>query len=253
MFERSFLGGRNTGGPIKSKGLARVLEIILDNLSRFLISNLLCLLCLAPGGLVVLYALTGSSPLLLFGAGLLGGMLFGPAYGAMSDGMLYAVRGVPGNWWRKYRRAWARDWRGNLIPGAITGLLAALLVYEAFVLAMDASFLPPSIYVCTAVTVALLMGLFTYFWPQRAFSDLKIGQLFKNSRLMMMAHPSTALKAVGVQLLYWALIVVGFPYSAIALPVLGLWFPQLMGLLIIYPQLNEDFKIEERLGEEDLA
>lgn len=253
MFEQSFLGGRNTGGPIRRKGLARVLEIILDNLSRFLISNLICLVCLVPGGLAVGYALTGSSPLVLFGAGLLGGMLFGPAYGAMSDGMLYAVRGVPGNWWRKYRRAWKRDWLGNLFPGAVTGLVASLLVYEAFVLGMDASFLPTSMYVCTAVMVALLMGLFTYFWPQRAFSDLKTGQLFKNSRLMIMMHPSTALKAVGAQLLYWFLIVVGFPYSAIALPVLGLWFPELVGLLMIYPQLNEDFKIEERLEEEEMA
>lgn len=250
MFEQFFSGGRNTGGPIKSRGLGRVLGIIMDNMTRFLLSNLICLACLAAGAAAVWYALSQNSAPLLLGAGFLGGMLLGPAYGAMSDGMLQAVRGVPGRWWYKYRRALKRDWKDCLLPGAFTGLLIALLAYEFVILGVDASLLPSSIYICTAITVAVALAVFTYFWPQRVFSDLKMGQIFRNCMLMIMAHPATALKTVLVQALYWGLVVAGFPYSVIALPILGLWFPQLMGLLVVYPQLNTDFKIEERLGEE---
>lgn len=253
MFERTFQGGSSSGGPIRRKGVGRVLEIILDNLSRFLLSSLLCFLSLVPGALAVLWTLSGSSFLALLAAGFAGGLLFGPAYGAMSDGMLYAVRGIPGNWWRKYRRAWRRDWKGNLIPGGIMGLLGALLAYEGIVLWTEPSFLPTSLYVCTGVCAAVAIAVYTYFWPQRVFSDLKNRQIFKNSRLMILMHPMTALKALLVQLLYWAVLVIGFPYSVIALPLLGFWFPELLGLLVVYPQLNEDFKIEERLGGEDMA
>lgn len=253
MFERAFLGGSNQGGPIRRKGLARVFEIIFDNLTRFLVSSLLCFLCLVPEAAIVLRAISAGNALLLAAGGFAGGMLFGPAYGAMSDGMLYAVRGVSGDWWRKYRKAWKRDWKGNLIPGGIMGVLVALLVYEGILLGAAPDFLPVSVYVCTGLTFAAAIGVFTYFWPQRAFSDLNNRQIFKNSRLMILYHPMTALKTILAQLLYWGLLIVGFPYSAIAVPLLGFWFPQLVGLLIVYPQLNKDFKMEERLEEEGMA
>lgn len=253
MFEKSFQGGSNQGGPIRRKGLPRVLEIILDNLTRFLVSSLLCILCLLPEIALVLWALSIGNPLLLAAGGFLGGMLFGPAWGAMSDGMLYALRGVSGSWWKKYRHAWKRDWKGNLVPGGIMGILIALAIYEGIIIGAAPDFLPLSVYACTGVTLAIAIAVFTYFWPQRAFSDLNNRQLFKNSRLMILYHPMTALKSTLIQLAYWAAIALLFPRSVIALPVFGFWLPQLMGLLVIYPQLNEDFKIEERLKEEGMA
>lgn len=251
MFERFFRNmGSGDGDPIQRRGLARVLEIILDNLTRLLVSSLLCLVCLIPWAAAVLWAVSrGSAPELL-AAGFVGGLLFGPAYGAMVDGMLYAVRDVPGDWWHTYCRAWRRDWRGNLIPGGLTGVLAALAAYEGIMLGVQADFLPLSVYVSTGLALAVALTIFTYFWPQRAFTDLNGWQLFRNSRLMILMHPVTALKALLIQLLYWAALIVAFPYSAIALPLLGLWFPALTGLLIIYPQLNEDLKMEQRLEEE---
>lgn len=136
------------------------------------------------------------------------------------------------------------------ITGGLTGVLAALAAYEGIMLGVQPDFLPLSVYVCTALALAVALSIFTYFWPQRAFTDLKNRQIFRNSRLMILMHPVTALKALLVQLLYWVALIAGFPYSAIALPLLGLWFPALMALLIIYPQLNTDLKMEERLEEE---
>lgn len=253
MFERSFLGGSTSGGPIKSKGIGKFLEIILDNISRFLFSNFMCLLCMIPGTAGILWALNRDNPALLLGIGFVGGMLFGPAYGALNDGMLYAVRGVPGNWLKKYFHAWKRDWKEELLPGAILGALTALLVYELFVAVFGERALPVSIYVCTGLTVAIVSAIFTYYWPQRVFSDLKNRQIFRNCLLMLMAHPFVGLKAALIHVAYWSLMVVFIPYSGLFLLLFGSWLPNLLGLLAVYPRLNQDFKIEERLEEKGLS
>ena len=69
MFEGLFRGGLNTGGPIQKKGLGRVLEIIMDNLTRFLVSSLICLVTLIPGTAAALYAIGTGNGLLLLAAG----------------------------------------------------------------------------------------------------------------------------------------------------------------------------------------
>ena len=85
MFERYFRNnGSGDGDPIQRRGLARVLEIILDNLTRLLVSSLLCLVCLIPWAAAVLWAVSRGGALELVGAGFAGGMLFGPAYGPMA-------------------------------------------------------------------------------------------------------------------------------------------------------------------------
>ncbi len=246
MFERSFLGGSNSGGPVRSKGVGKFLEIIMDNTARFLVSNLICLLCLLPGAAGVLWSLNRDNPALLLAAGLLGGVLFGPAYGAMSDGMLYAVRGLPGNWLKRYFHAWKRDWTDGLLPGGILGALAALLVYEFFIAVFGDGSLPVSIYVCTGITVAVASAVFTYYWPQRVFSDLKNRQIFRNCLLLLMAHPLLGLKAALIHMAYWGAMTLLVPYSALFLALFGFWLPALLGLLAVYPQLDKDFRIEER-------
>lgn len=162
--------------------------------------------------------------------------------------MLYAVRDVPGGWGRKYLHALKRDWKDCLIPGAVLGALGALLVTEAVIVTLGGS-LPGMMYFSSAVAIVVVMAVYTYFWPQRVFADLTMVQTFRNSFFMCMAHPVTALKAVLLQGIYWAIIILLLPHSTLLLPLFGLWMPGLMGLVVIYPQLNVDFLIEERLGD----
>lgn len=247
MFERSYqiIGGSTSGGPQRKKGLGRVWELIMDNTSRFLLSNLICLACMIPCALGIFYALGQNSPLLLALAGLVGGMLFGPSYGAMSDGILLAVRDLPGDWWKKYRRAWRVNWKDALVPGGILGCVVAVLTYEICSIQFD-QLLPASMYICTIAAVVILLAFFTFLWPQLVYTDLKLHQILSNCMMMMMAHPLVTLAATAVQVAYWGLLAWFFPYTIIFLPFTGLWLPNLLGLMIIYNQLNRDFKIEER-------
>lgn len=248
LFDGLWRGMRLDDGPVrKKKGIGRFFEIIGDNLGRFLMCNFFCVVSMIPAVAGIAWGLSTNNFLAVLCAGILGGVIFGPTYGAMTDGMLYAIRDVPGSWWRKYRHAWKRDWKDCLLPGGVLGAMLSLLLSEVVIVTLGGS-LPVSIYVCTGVALAVFAAVSTYFWPQRVFADLTLVQTVRNSLLMCMAHPATALKAVAVQALYWGLFAVLLPHSALLLPILGLWLPELWALLIIYPRLNEDFRIEERLG-----
>lgn len=247
LFERSyqFLGGSTSGGPRQKKGLARVWELIMDNTARFLVSNLICLICMLPCALGIAYALSKNSPILLALAGLVGGMLFGPSYAALSDGVLLAVRDLPGEWWRKYLRAWRVNWKDALVPGGILGCLVAVLTYEFCTIKFEQR-LPTSMYVCALVAVVVLLAFFTYLWPQLVYADLKLHQMLNNCMMMLLAHPLVSVAATLVQAAYWGLLLWFFPFTAILILLTGVWLPNLLGLMIVYNQLNQDFKIEER-------
>ena len=249
MFEGLWRGmGNEDRGGRRKNGFMRFLELIGDNLGRFLACNFFCIVSLIPAVAGILWGLGQNNFVAILLAGMLGGAVFGPFYGAMVDGMLYAVRDVPGGWGRKYLHALKRDWKDCLIPGAVLGALGALLVTEAVIVTLGGS-LPGMMYFSSAVAIVVVMAVYTYFWPQRVFADLTMVQTFRNSFFMCMAHPVTALKAVLLQGIYWAIIVLLLPHSTLLLPLFGLWLPALMGLVVIYPQLNADFLIEERLGD----
>lgn len=247
MFERSyqFLGGSTSGGPQRKKGLGRVWELIMDNTLRFLVSNLICILCALPCVLGILYALSYNSLLLMLGAGLVGGMLFGPSYGALSEGVLRAVRDLPGQWWKSYLRAWKMSWKDSLIPGAALGCLVALMTTEYYLLDYGVE-LPEAIFPCTMVAIVVLVAFFTYLWPQLVYTDLKLRQMLPNCLMMILAHPLVSLGAILVQLAYWGLLLGLFPATGILIPLTGAWLPNLLGLMIVYRQLDKEFQIEAR-------
>lgn len=247
LFERSyqFLGGSTSGGPQRKKGLGRVWELIMDNTARFLLSNLICILCALPCAIGIFCALARNSLLLLILAGLLGGMVFGPSYGALSDGVLLAVRDLPGEWWHKYLHAWKMSWKDSLLPGAILGALVAVMTYEYYQVDYGIE-LPGSMYVSTLAAIVLLIAFFTYLWPQLVYTDLKFHQMIPNCLMMLLAHPLVSIVSILVQLAYWGLLLWFFPLTSILIPITGAWLPNLLGLMIVYNQLNQDFKIEAR-------
>lgn len=242
------MGGTTSGSAIKTKGLSRTWELCMDNLVRFLVSNLLCLVSLIPGAFgTFIGVMDGGQPIWLLLSGIVGGALFGTCYGAMMDGILIAMRDSSGGWWKRYRHAWKRDWRDNLLPGALMGTLVALVLHVLCRLGSGQS-LPPAMLASTVAAAVVAVAIFTYLWPQRVFLDLGIAAIFYNCLLMILRHPLKTLLAVLAQGLYWGMMLFLFPYSTILLLILGLWFPALVSTQILYQQLNCDLKIEERLG-----
>lgn len=244
------MGQEDRGVRRRKTGIFRFFEIIGDNLGRFLTANFFCILCLLPAAAGIIWGLSANNFAVMLCAGILGGAVFGPSYGAMVDGLLYAIRDVPGGWWKKYRHAWRRDWKDCLAPGAFLGALLALVACEMVIVTLGGE-LPLSMYLCTGAALAVAAAALAYLWPQRVFAELSLVHVVRNSLFMCMAHPATALKAVLFNALYWGFYVVLLPHSVLLLPLLGLWLPGLVTMMIVYPRLNADFRIEERLGGPD--
>jgi uncharacterized membrane protein YesL len=240
------MGGTVTGKVDNGKGVGRVWGMIMDNTARFFLSNLICVVALLPLTAGILAALALRSPLLLMVAGVIGGAIEGPFYACMIDGILAALRGFPGNWWRRYRMVLKRDWKSDLAPGIVMGVFMAVVV--DLLVIMNYGETPELGLFFTILCAAILLVLFTYLWPQRVLLDLKLPEIIKNSILMILMHPLVTLGALAIQLAYWGLMLILIPYSSLFLIVLGFWFPALLSTTAIYGRLNEDLKIEERFG-----
>lgn len=241
------MGGTVTGKVYKGKGVGKIWNLCMDNLPRLFVSNLICIAAAIPGmtGLAVGYRF--GNPLFLLVSGVVLGLLLGPFYGTMVDGILTALRGFPGNWWPRYCMVLKRDWKSYLLPGLLTGIMVAM-VAEVLMVLSGGGELPMLLLWTTMIALVLFLMYSIYVWPQRVLLDLTFPQILKNCLPMFLAHFPTTAGALAIQLAYWGMMLILFPYSAIFLLVLGLWFPALMSTNAVYKNINQDFHIEERLG-----
>ena len=95
----------------------------------------------------------------------------------------------------------------------------------------------------------LVLGLSLYLWPQLALMELPFPQLVKNSALLFLGQFPRSMAALAILTVYlWGMvqfIVLTMPL----LPFANLWLPVLPALFLIYPGINENFQIEEKLRE----
>lgn len=251
FFNFDNLNGGAGPGPIRQrKGLGKFLETVFDNLGRLTVTGFFTLLAALPGAAgLALSALMGS-PLLMLLSGVAGGALLGPFYGAMSDGILRSLRGLPGSWGERYRRVLKRDWKGCILPGIAVGCLTAAAV-NVLTAVLSGGSLPGMLLPSLIIALLLAVGIFTFLWPQRAALDLPLRHILRNCLFLMVAHPAATLGAVAVQILYWGLIALTVPYSGIFLLITGFWFPALAGNAIVYGALDRDLLLDERLSDRE--
>lgn len=244
------MGGTVTGPVSHKKGVLRFVELFVDNMARLLVTGLISVASMIPCAAGMAVSAMLNVPLFLLLAGIIGGAIMGPFYGAMMDGIMMSLRDYSGSWWERYCFALKRDWKGNLVPGIILGCLAAVAV-DVLLLFRTTGALPAMMLPCVIISLVLGVAIFTYLWPQRVMLDLKLFQILRNCLFLIMAHPAVTLGAVAIQAVYWLIILLCYPYSGIFLLITGVWFPALAGSQIIYGSLNKDFKMEERLGDVD--
>ena len=115
-------------------GIDRYQEVLGLGWKRFFLSGLLTMAGCLPLTLGVGYAVLSKSALVLLPASLLGGAAAGPFIACLYDTILRALRAAPGRWWANYQKAFAQNWRGSLVPGALTGLFLGCAVFAAMLL-----------------------------------------------------------------------------------------------------------------------
>ncbi len=227
----------------RKKGAARYFEVLTRDFSTFWMAGLLAMISSLPFALGLWFAVTTHSLIPMLLAGILGGMLAAPQIVGLNDTVLRALRDEPGYWWVTYRRAWKRNAKASLLPGAICGLLLAMEIFTAFHIETG------SVAVMVAIFVALILlaGIAQYLYAQVALVDLPFSSLLKNSLMLFLGYLPRSALGILWQGLYWAAIALFWPLSGAVLILTSLWLPCSLSLLAIYPALNKSFDLETKI------
>ncbi len=220
-------------------------NVIVDNFPRLLLTNLLCVIALIPALTGFMLGSMWDRPQILLLSGAVGGLIAAPFYAAMYDAALMSYRGYPGRWWERYKKVLKREWKGSLVPGLVIGLLVAAVINIVTNL-YEGNRLPEMMLISIVIACLFVLAITTYLWTQRLMVDLTLMQVVKNSWLMTMMHPLITLGAIAFRCVYWALMLILYPYSIVFLVFLGAWFPALMTIRIMYNTLDHDMKLDER-------
>lgn len=251
-------GSYNRPGPgvrpdePRKKGFARLIEILGRDLWPFFKAGFLTLLGAVPFLVLMVMAIATHAVIFVLAAGIIGGMIAAPQMCGLADTVLRSLRDEPGYWWVTYRRAWKRNAKASLLPGALGGVLLATQVFSALHLSTTQSSLMP---VALLVGAILLSGLAQYIFAQVALLDMSFGGIVKNAVFLFLGYLPRTLLGVVWQLLYWGAVALFWPISSFVVIIAGFWLPSLLSLMAIYPALDKSFHIEEtikKMREKDL-
>ena len=228
----------------RKKGPARFFEILGRDLMSFYLAGLLALVSALPFVFGVWFAVDTHSLVPLLLAGVLGGMIAAPQLCGLLDTILRSLRDEPGFWWATYRRAWKRNAKASLLPGAICGLLLAMQIFTVFHYDVSAGVVPGAL---LAVGLFLLLGLGEFLFAQVVLLELPFAGLVKNSLFLFLGYLPRAALGVVWQFVYWSIILLLWPISGFAMVLTGLWLPAVLTMQAIYPVLNKAFDLERQI------
>ncbi len=237
----------NNGGGSRNRkgGAARLFKVFMTESLHFLGAGFLAAAGAVPFAVCLLFAIGSHAILPLAIGGVVGGMIAAPQLVCLADTILRAMREDSSDWWTTYRRAWKQDVKGSLLPGALIGLVFGL---QLFIFA-QLDRVPSDTFqrVVMIIGSAITFAIVTWHLPQLALMDLPIHRALLNAVLLTMRRPLHTLGAVLIQMLYWACVLITFPYSLAILVILNFWLPMLIAMMFIYDSLDETFHVEESI------
>lgn len=233
----------------RKKGAARFFEILGRDMGDLFRANLLCTLGFLPALILIFLGILGRTVLLAALGGLVGGILLGPCYAGLFDTILRAMRDEPGYWWHTYKKAFRRNWRQSLAPGAVLGfLLACQLFMGYFLFTGGQTDLGSAALIC--MNVLLTAMIFPFLFSQLVLMELPMSLLVKNSLLLALSFAPRCIAAALVQIVYWVAMIAFLPYSALWVLLFGFALVELIVMMILYPALDKCFGLEERFRQQ---
>lgn len=229
----------------RKQGFPRLWEIISRDFWDCFRAGLLALLGCVPFFAGIACALTTHVLIYAPILGLIGGALAGPELCGLADTILRGLRDEPGFWWHTYRRVWRRNVKASLLPGAAAGTLLAtqiFLIYHAGALQLNMG-----MGAALVAGILIVTGISLYVWPQLALMDLTFSQLVKNAVLLFLGQLPRSLAATAILAGYWGLVLWFFSMAVSLLPFTNFWLPTVPALFLIYPGIERNFHIEEKL------
>lgn len=230
----------------RKTGAARFFEVLGRDYGSFFKASLLCLLGHIPWALLVSIGVLGQNMLFTLAGGLLGGVIAGPTLAGMHDTVLRSLRDEPGYWWHVYRRAFKNNWRASLAPGGLLGLLTAGQMFLFFYIFMG--LLKPDLLTAAMLALNLLLtGMCAPFvFGQLVLMDLPFGKLLKNSLFLALGNALWAMLMALVQAVYWAAMLLLFPFSVLFLILLGFVPVTVFCQQIAWRIMDKVFGLEEQ-------
>ena len=230
----------------KQTGFARYKQLMSFYAFHWLKLNLIAFAGILPLAVAIWFAILTSSVLVLIPLTFLGGMIFGPFLAGLVDSIMRGLRDAPGNWWANYKKSWRQNWKGSLVPGGLLGLFIGLIAFMIYILSVSQLPTPASTWLMLLVSAAAVIWFNTLWWPQLVLFSQSPAIRLRNAILFTIKHSLRVLAAVVIQLAWAALLVLLAPWTLVAIPFLGFWFPIFLAQLRLYADLNADLRIEEQ-------
>lgn len=232
--------------PVGFKRYAQVLE---RDWKRFFLVDLLTLASLIPFAATVVLAVLTSSLLVLVPGCIIGGAIAGPGLACMYDCVLRALRDNQDDWWYNYKKAFRQNLGAALLPGVILCLFLGFVVFAGAM--MWWSELPVSAGTLAVMGFSLLIVTMVYsvWWPQVVlFSQRPVIQL-KNCVLFILQNFWRTLGAAALQLGWWMVMGLFMPWTAFAVPFLGVWYILYVSQFLLYDRLDDALQIEAQIAQ----
>ena len=208
--------------------------------------NLITCLGALPLALGIVWAILASSSLILAGASLVGGAVFGPFLAGMTDAIMRGMRDAPGTWWANYKKSWKQNAVSSLLPGAVTGLLVGMYAFMIYIMwssQVSVGWGTIALYLFAAM---LMLILSTLYWPQLVLFSQKNGIRLRNAVLLIIQHFWRSMGVALLELAYIALYILFAPWTLVLVPFVGLWFILFEAEYLMYPSLDSALKINEQ-------
>lgn len=229
-------------------GFPRYTEVLERNIKKFLFTNILTLIGFLPFGIGVAIAIFSSSILVLIPSCIIGGIFAGPALSCMYDAVMRGLRDAPGKCWENYKHAWKQNWRQSILPGTLFCFMLGIYIFMAMLFWWSARFPGWGTLALYVFSLLLFTMFFSICWPQIVLFKQPFRQCSRNCLLFIIRFfPKTTGIAL-LQILYWAIMVLFLPWSAMLMPLIGFWFVLYTVNFLIYDTLNDSFQIEEQIA-----
>lgn len=235
--------------PGRKVGFPRYREVLEGNVKDFFLVGLLTLAFHLPFGAGMAYAILSSSALAALAAGVVGGLIAAPAYAALVDLILRRLRDDLSDWWLMWKQSMRQNTRAALLPGLVQYTFLAVLIYAGALFLWGVGEATLGTLLLMALSALLMLAVLGLWWPQVVLFEQKPLIQLKNCLLFLLLHLPPALGAGAIKLLWWLVMFLFLPWTGLVMPFLGLWYVLYLTLFILYPTLDEAFRIEEQLAE----
>lgn len=230
-------------------GFNRYKQLLSRHTKEWLTINAVTLLGALPLTAGILFSIASTSVLLLIPCSFVGGMIFGPFLAGLYDSILRRMRDDPMPWRMNYAKSWRQNWKASLLPGGIFGLLTGLYCFMGMLFWWAEVSPPLSTVVLFLLSMVLVLSIGNLYWPQLVLFEQKNSIRLRNCLLFILQNFSKVLGASALQMLLMAFMLLFAPWTILALPVVGVWYPVFFSQHLLYDRMNAAFGIEERFNQ----